>query len=203
MSTANAVSKKPVYTWRVADIVVASVVAVAVGVIFWGWSTGYAGISAVTIAFPPLGGLYGGGWLIAGVIGGLIIRKPGAALYCELLAAIVEGFLGTHFGWTVVISGLVQGMAAELVFAAFRYRRWTLPAALLAGALAGVVMGTTENLLYNVEWAAQWKLVYVVFTTISGAVIAGLLSWLAVRALGRTGVLSGLASRKAASEPVL
>jgi energy-coupling factor transport system permease protein len=203
MSTAPAVSKKPVRTWRVVDIVVASVVAVAVGVIFWGWSAGYAGIAAVTIAFPPLAGLYGGGWLIAGVVGGLIIRKPGAALYCELLAAIIEGFLGTHFGWTVVISGLVQGMAAELVFAAFRYRRWTLPVALLAGALAGLFMGASENLLYNVEWAAQWKLVYMVFTTISGTVIAGLLSWLAVRALGRTGVLSGLASRKAASEPVL
>jgi energy-coupling factor transport system permease protein len=203
MSTAPAVSKKPVRTWRVVDIVVASVVAVAVGVIFWGWSAGYAGIAAVTIAFPPLAGLYGGGWLIAGVVGGLIIRKPGAALYCELLAAIIEGFLGTHFGWTVVISGLVQGMAAELVFAAFRYRRWTLPVALLAGALAGLFMGASENLLYNVEWAAQWKLVYMVFTTISGTVIAGLLSWLAVRALGRTGVLSGLASRKAVSEPVL
>jgi energy-coupling factor transport system permease protein len=203
MSTAPAVSKKPVRTWRVVDIVVASVVAVAVGVIFWGWSAGYAGIAAATIAFPPLGGLYGGGWLIAGVVGGLIIRKPGAALYCELLAAIIEGFLGTHFGWTVVISGLVQGMAAELVFAAFRYRRWTLPVALLAGALAGIFMGASENLLYNVEWAGQWKLVYIIFTTISGTVIAGLLSWLAVRALGRTGVLSGLASRKAASEPVL
>ncbi|WP_427384101.1 ECF transporter S component [Janibacter sp. G56] len=190
-------------TWRVVDIVVASVVAVAVGVVFWGWSAGYAGIAAITVAFPPLAGLYGGGWLIAGVIGGLIIRKPGAALYCELLAAVVEALLGTHFGWTVIISGLVQGFAAELVFAAFRYRRWTLPVALLAGAIAGVSMGVSENIMYNVEWASQWKIVYVVFTAVSGTIIAGLLSWLAVRALGRTGVLSGLASRRAASEPSL
>ena len=202
-SVPQAARALPASRWRVVDIVVASVVSVAVGVIFWGWSAGYAGVAAATVAFPPLSGLYGGGWLIAGVLGGLIIRKPGAALYCELLAAIVEGFLGTHFGWTVVISGLIQGAAAELGFAALRYRRWNLPVALLAGAFAGLAMGVSENLLYNVAWAAQWQQVYVVFTTISGTVIAGLLSWLAVRALGRTGVLSGLASRKAASESVV
>ena len=202
MPASPSVRAKTAPTWRVVEIVVASVVAVAVGVIFWGWSAGYAGIAVLTAAFPPLAGLYAGGWLIAGVIGALIVRKPGAALYCELLAAIVEGFLGTHFGWTVVISGLVQGIACELVFAAFRYRRWTLPVALLAGAFAGVVLGVSENLLYNVEWAPQWQQVYVMFTTISGTVVAGLLSWLAVRKLGRTGVLSGLASRRSASEPV-
>ncbi|MFH5824500.1 ECF transporter S component [Georgenia sp. AZ-5] len=196
-STARATS------WRVVDIVVASVVAVAVGVVFWGWSAGYAGVAAATAAFPPLAGLYGGGWLIAGVIGGLIVRKPGAALYCELLAAVVEGFLGTHFGWTVVISGLIQGAAAEVVFAAFRYRRWNLPVALLAGAVAGIAMGTSENVLYNVAWASQWKVVYVILAAVSGTVLAGLLSWLAVRALARTGVLTGLASRDAAAERAL
>ena len=37
--------------WRVVDIVVASVIAVAVGVVFVAWSAGYSGISAVTAAF--------------------------------------------------------------------------------------------------------------------------------------------------------
>ena len=50
--------------WRVVDIVVASVLAVAVGVIFWVWSLGYSGIAALTLAFPPLSGLYSGGWQI-------------------------------------------------------------------------------------------------------------------------------------------
>lgn len=184
--------------WRVVDIVVASVIAVAVGVIFWVWTQGYAVIAVITTAFPPLAGLYGGGWLIAGVIGGLLIRKPGAALYCELLAAAVEGLLGTHFGMTVIISGLFQGLGAELVFAAFRYRKWTLPVILLAGLVSGIAMGVNENFLYNAEWAVEWKLVYVAFTSISGVVVAGLLSWLGYKALLPTGVLSGLASGRAA-----
>lgn len=185
--------------WRVVDIVVASVIAVAVGVIFWIWSQGYTVIAAVTTAFPPLAGLYTGGWLIAGVLGGLLIRKPGAALYCELIAAAVEGLLGTHFGMTVIISGLLQGFAAELAFAAFRYRTWNLPVTLLAGLFSGIALGVNENFLYNAEWAGEWKLVYVLLTALSGMVIAGLLSWLGYRGLRQTGVLSGLASGRAAS----
>jgi len=193
----------PKSTWRVVDIVVASVLSVAVGVIFWLWSAGYGVIAAFTVAFPPLAGLYGGGWLIAGVIGALVIRKPGAALYCELVAAIVEALLGSSFGFTVLLSGLVQGLGAEVAFAAFRYRRFTLPVALLAGALAGVAMGINDSLVYNVVWDFPWKLVYTVFGAISGAVLAGLLSWLAVRGLARTGALANLPSRGAATEPVV
>lgn len=189
--------------WRVVDIVVASVLAVAVGVIFWLWSAGYGAIALLTAAFPPLAGLYGGGWLIAGVIGALVIRKPGAALYCELVAAIVEALLGTHFGFTVLLSGLVQGLGVEIGVALFRYRRFTLPVALLGGALSGVAMGLNDNITANVEWEFGWKLVYVAFAALSGAVIAGLVSWLAVRGLARTGVLASLPSRRAATEPVL
>lgn len=190
-------------TWRVVDIVVASVLAVAVGVIFWLWSAGYGFIAAFTAAFPPLGGLYGGGWLIAGVIGGLVIRKPGAALYCELVAAVVEALLGTHFGFTVLLSGLAQGLGAEVIFALVRYRRFTLPVAMLAGALSGLGMGLIDSLIANVEWALEWKLLYSVLGALSGAVIAGLLSWLAVRGLARTGALANLPSRGAATEPVV
>ena len=193
----------PKTTWRVVDIVVASVLGVAVGVIFWLWSAGYGLTSAFTIAFPPIGALYGGGWLIAGVLGGLVIRKPGAALYCELIAATVEGLLGTHFGFTVLLSGLVQGLGAEAAFALFRYRKFTLPVALLAGALAGLALGVNDSLVWNIVWTMEWKLVYTVLAMVSGAAIAGILSWLAVRGLARTGALANLPSRGAATERVV
>ena len=190
-------------TWRVVDIVVVSVLGVALGVIFWLWSAGYGLVSALTVAFPPIGALYGGGWLIAGVLGALVIRKPGAALYCELIAASVEGLLGTHFGFTVLLSGLVQGLGAELGFALFRYRSFKLPAALLAGVLAGLAMGLNDSIVWNIAWAFEWKLVYVILAMVSGAVIAGLVSWLAVRGLARTGALANLPSRNAATERVV
>lgn len=196
-------SRKISAQWRVVDIVVASVIAVAVGVIFWVWSAGYAAVSAATLVFPPLAGLYTGGWLIAAVLGGLIIRKPGAALFCEVVAAAVSAFLGTSFGPLVLVSGLIQGVGAELVFLLFFYRKFNLWVSLLAGLGAGVALSVSENIMYNNQWAVEWQLAYVLFASISGIIIAGLLPWIAVRALARTGALSGLASRKAAIEPVL
>ncbi len=194
------------YSWRVVDIVVAALIAVAGGVIFWAWSQGANLISVpVNALYPPLSGLYAGGWMIPAVLGMLIIRKPGAALFCETVAATGELIMGSQYGTTVLISGVLQGLGAELVFAAFLYKKFNLPVSLLAGAGAGLFCGLNDSFLpwgWNIAYAAGDKLAYIVFTTISGAIIAGGLSWLATRGLAKTGVLGSFASRKAATEPV-
>lgn len=193
-------------SWRVVDIVVAALIAVAGGVIFWAWSHGANLVSApVNAVYPPLTGLYAGGWMIPAVLGMLIIRKPGAALFCETVAATGELIMGSQYGLTVLASGLLQGLGAELVFAALRYRRFNLPASLLAGAAAGLFCGLNDSFApwgWNIAYEAADKFAYIVCTAVSGAVIAGALSWAATRALARTGALSSFASRKAATEPV-
>ncbi|WP_120520626.1 ECF transporter S component [Arthrobacter celericrescens] len=198
-------SSKTGYSWRVVDIVVAALIAVAGGVIFWAWSQGATLITPATAAYPPLSGLYAGGWMIPAVLGMLIIRKPGAALFCETVAATGELIMGSQYGTTVLISGVLQGLGAELVFAAFRYKKFNLPVALLAGAGSGLFCGLNDSFApwgWNIAYGAGDKLAYIVFCAISGAVIAGALSWIATRGLAKTGVLSSFASRKAASEPV-
>jgi energy-coupling factor transport system substrate-specific component len=159
----------------------------------------------LTAVYPPLTGLYGGGWMIPAVLGMLIIRKPGAALFCETIAATGELIMGSQYGTSVLFSGFLQGLGAELVFAAFVYKKFNLPVSLLAGAGAGLFCGLNDSFMpwgWNLAYAAGDKLAYIIFTAISGAVIAGGLSWLATRGLARTGVLSSFASRKAATEPV-
>lgn len=188
-------TRTPQKSWRVVDIVVAAVLAAVCAVVFWAWANLlYPVATTAAVAYPPATGLIGGGWLIAGTLGALIIRKPGAAVFCELLAAVLEGFLGTHFGWTVVISGLVQGAAVESVFLLTRYRKFGLAVAAAGGAMAGLFMGVSENIMYNFEWALDQQVVYASLTTLSGAIIAGVLMWLVTRALQKTGVLNGLAS---------
>jgi energy-coupling factor transport system substrate-specific component len=202
----TAAIKKTSYNWRVADIVVAALIAVAGGVIFWAWSQGANLISTpVNAVYPPLSGLYAGGWMIPAVLGMLIIRKPGAALFCETVAATGELIMGSQYGTTVLISGVLQGLGAELVFAALLYRKFNLPASLLAGAGAGLFCGLNDSFApggWTIAYTAGDKLAYILFCAISGAVIAGALSWIATRGLARTGVLSSFASRKAAAEPV-
>lgn len=194
------------YNWRVVDIVVAALIAVAGGVIFWAWSQGANLVSVpLNAVYPPLTGLYAGGWMIPAVLGMLIIRKPGAALFCETVAATGELIMGSQYGASVLFSGFLQGLGAELVFAAFVYKKFNLPVSLLAGAGAGLFCGLNDSFLpwgWNIAYSGGDKLAYIIFTAISGAVIAGGLSWIATRGLARTGVLSSFASRKAATEPV-
>lgn len=183
-------------SWRVVDIVVAAVLSVAVGLIFFGWNTvGYAWYESLQAVTPGLAGLAAGVWLLGGPLGGLIIRKPGAALLVETLAASVSAMLGSQWGWSTIWSGLAQGIAAELVFALFLYKRWGLGPALLSGAAAGVGAWVLELFTTpNLPKGLTFNSIYLVCLMISGAVLAGLLAWLLVKALAKTGALNRFAA---------
>ena len=86
-----------------------------------------------------------------------------------------------------------------------RYLVRLVLAALLAGAAAGLFCGLNDSFApwgWNIAYEAGDKAVYILFCAISGAIIAGAVSWIATRGLAKTGVLSSFASRKAFSEPV-
>jgi energy-coupling factor transport system substrate-specific component len=191
---ASAASEAPARStrWRVVDIVVASVIGVATGLVFLFWNNvGYAWFSAADAITPGLGGIAVGIWLIGGVLGGLIIRKPGAALYVELLAAIVSALVGNQWGIETIYSGLAQGLGAELVFLAGGYRRFGVVTAMLAGAGAGLAAWTLELFLSgNLQKSAEFLALYLGTVVLSGAVLAGLLGWIVVRALAATGALN-------------
>lgn len=181
--------------WRVVDIVVASVLATAAGLVFVLWNIASNPISTpLSAALPGLQAVLGGGWLFAGVLTALVIRKPGAALYGELVAASVSALVGNQWGVLTLESGLVQGLGAELVFALFLYRRWGLPVAVLAGAVSGLALAVNDLIVWYPGSAIAFAGIYTVAAITSGALVAGLLSWFVVRGLARTGALSRFAS---------
>lgn len=183
------------HAWRVVDIVVASALGVAAGLLFWAWNLVYDPITApLAVALPGLQALLYGVWLFAGVLGGLVIRKPGAAIFVEVVASSVAAILGASWGYLTLESGLVQGLAAELVFLIFAYRVWRWYVAVLAGAVAGLAMAINDLLLWYVGAAPTFALVYTISAVISGAVIAGLGSWALARGLAATGALSRFAA---------
>ncbi|WP_059020638.1 ECF transporter S component [Mycobacterium sp. M26] len=189
-------------TWRVVDIVVASVIGVAFGVVYWAWGIAYNGLSTPLQVLPGLSSILGGVWLIAGVTGGLVIRKPGAAIYTELLAAVVSAVVGTQWGFLTLVSGAVQGLGAELVFAVFLYRRFGVWVAALAGAAAGLALAINDLILWYPGVTATFRIVYVVGSLISGFVIAGVLGFYLVQALARAGVLSRFAAGREVTREV-
>ena len=187
------------FRWRVVDIVVASVIGVAAGVLFWLWGLAWPGLDSVLSFTPGLSGLLAGGWLLAGVLGGLIIRKPGAALYTEVVAAVVSMALGTQWAFLTFVWGLVQGAAAELGFAILLYANWRLLGALTSGALAGIAVGLLDTNFSSVAALSfEARVVYFVSAVVSGIVIAGLLSWVIAKALAATGALDRFAAGREA-----
>src|SRR3712207_8024155 len=86
------------YRWRTIDIVIASIIAVAFGVIFWAWNIVWGATEGAFAFFPPAQTLLYGVWLIPAVLAGLIIRKPGAALFTEAVLATLSPVLGAKWG---------------------------------------------------------------------------------------------------------
>lgn len=189
--------------WRVVDIVVASVIGVACAVIFVVWNVGYEVPSTFLGAvLPGLGGLLAGPWLIAGVIGGLVVRKPGAALYAEMVASILSALIGNTWGPLTLLSGFVQGLGAEIVLALLLYRAFGPIAATLAGAAAGLACGINDRLVWYGGAGPDFTVIYIASTTLSGAVIAGLGGWLIVRGLAKTGALNRFAAGRSGGKRV-
>ena len=184
--------------WRVVDIVVAAIIAVASGVIFWGWdivcSAPLALFEGVT---PGFEGLLNGFWLFAGPLVAIIIRKPGAAFFGETIAAVIETLLGNPFGVAhALLIGMAQGLGAEIGFAVFVYRKWNLLTVTLAGALTGLSNGLYEWVV-TAGWSTLQGVVFTVCCVISGAVFGGALMWFVQKALAKTGVLDRFESGKA------
>jgi energy-coupling factor transport system substrate-specific component len=194
-SASTSVAAPGRFRWRVVDIVVASVIAVACAAVFLLWNVAYEGPSTIlTPILPGLQGLLAGPWLIAGVLGALIIRKPGAAIYTETVAAVISALIGNQWGPLTIVSGLVQGLGAELVFLVFAYAVWRLPVAMLGGAGAGLACGINDRILWYAGADTTFTVIYIVSTTVSGAVIAGAGAWFIARGLAATGALHRFAA---------
>lgn len=184
----------PAGDWRTVDIVVAAVIAVAFGVVFLAWNALYAAVEPIFLGLPAAQALLYGVWLMPAVLVGIIVRRPGAAVFGGFVAAAVSVLLGSPYGADALLSGAIQGAGAELAFALALYRRWSLPIAVLAGALAAVAATVHDIVLYYPDTGVAFWAVYAGAAVLSGAVVAGAGSWLLLRALVATGVLAPFAA---------
>jgi energy-coupling factor transport system substrate-specific component len=191
MSSALSSIREAATRYRTIDLVTITTLGVAFGVVFWGWGKLYAAVGTAGIfAYPPTGAIFGGGWLIAGVVIGLIVRKPGAALAGEIIAASISALLpGNEWGMTPLVSGALQGLGVEIVLAIGLYAKFTAVWAALGGILAAIFEVPYEWSNWYTDWAWDYKFAHLGIFMASGAIIAGLGGWLLVRALARAGAL--------------
>ena len=195
-------STAPSLRWRVIDIVTAAVLGVACGLIFVVWNqVGNAALEGLKAITPGLDGLATGVWLLGGTLGGYVIRKPGAALFVELMAATVSMALGSQWAVETIYSGLAQGIGAEVVFALVAYRRFNAAIVGVAGAVSFAFEWVLELFLYgHIEKGLLYNVIYLVCGAVSG--VAGLLAWALTNALAKTGALDRFASGRGVRELV-
>ena len=180
--------------WRTVDIVVTAVLGVAFGVVFWAWNLLWAATGTAFTAFPPGQAFMYGVWLLPAVLAPLVVRKPGAGLFAELMAAVISALLGSQWGSIVLLYGLLQGLAGELGYAVLRYRRFGWPAALLSAVLAGAMAAVLDLIYYYPTWSVGWKTSYLLVVIGSTVLVAGIGGPLLVRALAGTGALNSFAA---------
>lgn len=181
--------------WRVVDLVTATAIAAASGLVFWMWDfICTAPLTLFGAVTPGFEGILNAFWLFAGPLAAIIIHKPGAALYAETVAAMLELLLGNQWGaGGSLVVGIMQGVGAELGFALLAYRVWNLASTMLSGALAGLGCGI-YYWITNPGWGVLRASVYLATSVVSGALIAGGLSWVLYRMLMKTGALDHFAS---------
>jgi energy-coupling factor transport system substrate-specific component len=188
-------------TWRTRDILVTAIIGVAFGVVFAAWNLVWNVFAPLNAVTPLPNFLLYGMWLMPAVLAPLIVRKPGAALFAEAIAAAVSMFMpGNTWSVDVLLSGVLQGAAAEAVFAIFRYRNWSLPVLSLAAIASSVAAWLHDWALYYADTSVDVQLLRGIVMAVSAVAIVAYGSVLLVGALQRTGVLRGFGAQASGAQ---
>ncbi|MDO4239070.1 ECF transporter S component [Micrococcus sp.] len=189
--------------WQLKDVVMVVVLGVVFGFLYWMLVQAWNGLA---VAMGPAGDLaqhvLAGGWLIVAPLAVAVTGRLGSGVIAELIAAAVEFlFLGSPVGPLLLVSALLQGLGSEVPFAAGGYRRFGPVRFLVSGLLGAVFVFGWSALRFG--WFGQdILLLRLAVHSLSGVVLGGLLAWLLVRAVARTGVADAYAlGRREAQGP--
>jgi energy-coupling factor transport system substrate-specific component len=179
------------YVVNFREIMITVILAVLCGFLYIAWAPLYYAVDAI---YPGAGEVVYGTWFIAGALAAYIVQKPGVALIAEMAAASGELIMGSPWGLQVLLYGLAQGAATELMFALARYKKFNVGTMLLAGAAAALASLVYDALTGGLsELATGPMIAKIVIRTISGAILGGLLAKIIVEMLSKTGVLNSYA----------
>lgn len=140
-------SAPSLFAWTTRDLMVTAALGVALGAVFMAYDVFYMALSPLLgqVGVMLLLGLY----YLAGTLVPCVVRRPGAAILASFLAAFAELLLGSPFGVGALWAGLVQGLGAEVVFAARRWQSYSLLTMMLAAVMSGVFAYGYEYLLFS------------------------------------------------------
>ena len=171
---------------KLSEILVTVLIAVIFAIIYNLWWFPY---EFAKVAGLHLEQLTYGVWFMAAIVAYLIIPKPGIAIIAEFAAGAGETIVMGKFDISTIIYAILQGVACEIIFAIFKYQSRSAVVAMLAGLLTALISFPVDYFYGYLNEVAGWNLLlFIVFRAISGIILAGLLSYIVVKALDQTGV---------------
>lgn len=171
------------------EMVFICVSSVALGVAFWGWTFAYE-ITKPALKLMGLNYLAAGFWIFASVFTPMIVRRPFVAIIASVIAAGVEGVI-THWGAMALVWGLVQGLGAEMVFAATGYRKWSLHTVIAASMMSASASFILDYFYYGYSQVVlTLQITQYLSFVVSAAVFAGFLSHILVVRLKKLNLLN-------------
>lgn len=91
------------WRWTSSDIAVGAALGVACGLVFWLFNFAYAWLSPIIGGIlPGLASIRHPLWYFSGTLAVIILRKPGAAVYVNLVGSAAEMLLGNQFSFGFV-----------------------------------------------------------------------------------------------------
>ncbi len=183
--------------WRVADIALGAALSAVFGVILCGYGLVFIPIIRTLNAavLPGFASITHGVWYLSGTLAVLLIRKPGSAVYVNVVAALVQVLLGSPFNIRdTIISALIQGVFAEVPFLIFKYRKFNLTLSSISGLLVAFEYGVYLCLTKYQAKAPTYITIHMITELISGLLLSGVLVWFVYLALRATGALDNFAS---------
>ncbi len=170
------------------EIVLTTVLAVALGVAFWGWTFVYE-IAKPFLKVYGLSYFTAGFWIFASVFIPQIVRKPSIAIISSVIAAFIESML-THWGLMSMLWGFAQGFGAEIVFLLYGYKKWNASVLIMAALVSTLCSYALDFFIYNYgNLSLNFNLIQLSSYLFSSALLAGILSLVVSKRLLRLGLL--------------
>ena len=168
--------------WKLKEIILTAMICIVFGVAYLAavYLASMIAAAPTPAGLSPLGNeLVFGVWFIA-------------ALIAEVTASVIEVLLGNWFGPIVIVSGLIQGAGAELVFAAHGYKKFGGKVMYLAAAGCCVTsfLWSFVRSGYG-KFTIPFLLLLFCIRLVSSLLFSGLICKLIGDGLSKTGLLKG------------
>lgn len=182
------------FNWKLKDVIMVCIFSVVFSFIYL-WAVYLANFMATLLApfglAPYAYEIVFGVWFMASTFVPYIIQRAGVATISEVLSAVIEVIMGNMFGPIVILSGIIQGMGPELVFARKGYRDFSMKNMCIA-AVAACVFSFIWGFVRGgyVKFTSMYILGMFIVRVISSIFFAGIISKLLAEKLAKTGALS-------------